>query len=65
MNKKLALELAKRWVKTPKKVGTDWIIEWLDRTIIQKESFNKREDAYAFYYSKIRHLKETITTHGK
>ena len=62
MNEKTALTLAQRWVKAPyknKKTG-EWIIEWLNGTTYQKETFSSRSDAYSFFYNKISELKNKI-----
>lgn len=63
MNK--ANELAKRWVKVPQKDGADWIVWWLSGGNAHKETFVTDEDAYAFYYSKIRMLADKIRTRTK
>lgn len=62
MNKKTALTLAQRWVNVPykNKDTGEWIVEWLDRTIIKKETFTSRSDAYSFFYSKTSELKNRI-----
>lgn len=66
MIEKTALTLAERWVKLPQKAKNgDWVVKWLDRTTIRKESFVTLNDANTFYYTKITQLKENILNNGK
>lgn len=63
MNK--ANELAQRWVKPPKKDGADWVVEWLSGAKVIRSISITAEDAYAFYYSKIKFLSQKITNNSK
>lgn len=66
MIERTALSLAERWVSLPQKaINGDWVVEWLDRTTIRKESFVTLNDANMFYYTKITTLKNKILTEGK
>lgn len=62
MNERTALMLAQRWINTPYKNENtgEWIVEWLDRTIIKKETFLSCSDAYSFFYCKTSKLKNKI-----
>lgn len=66
MKERMALSLAERWVNLPQKaINGDWVVKWLDRTTIRKESFVTLNDANTFYYTKITQLKENILNNGK
>ncbi len=65
IEKQIALDLASRWVKEPKHVGYKWIVEWLDRTVIRKESCDSWAQGYATYRYKIYELSQKILNHGK
>ena len=58
MNK--ANELARRWVKPPQKDGADWVVSWLSGAKVIRSASTTAEDAYAFYYSKIKSLANKI-----
>ena len=57
--------LAQRWVKVPQKDDADWFVWWLSGGNAHKETFATDEDAYAFYYSKIRMLADKIKKHSR
>ena len=66
MKERKALSLAEQWVNLPQKANNgDWVVKWLDRTTIRKESFVTLNDANTFYYTKITQLKENILNNGK
>jgi hypothetical protein len=66
MIEKTALTLAERWVKLPQKAKNgDWVVKWLDRTIVKSDSFVSLNDANMFYYTKIQNLKNKIINNGK
>lgn len=53
--------LAQRWVTVPQKDGAEWIVEWLSGAKVIRSVSTTAEDAYAFYYSKIKLLAQQIS----
>lgn len=53
-------ELAKRWVVPPHKVGNAWFVSWLSGARIDYVSFTEADDAYNFYYCKIKQLTQRL-----
>lgn len=52
--------LAQRWVTTPQKDGADWVVSWLCGAALKRESFVTADDAYAFYYTKVKNLAQKV-----